>query len=861
MKKIKRSGIALIMAVGILAILAMVAIGFSVFARMELKSSTGYENQFQADCIAEAGISQTIWDLKYGAKGVKAELYDTPLDDWYYEGDGGSNPVADDLKTAATPSFGVPQAFGGGTYKLKVIDCASLVNINVPFPGSNPNVRNGLQAVLGGLLSSSSKATDILNYRQTLPNNKFISKEEMKLVSTVNDSDYNNIKDYITLYGGVDTGDYTLGQTLGAQPGHTEMCFINVNTAPAVVLDTVLDPIMSGSTATLISHIISRRNSNPFDGSNTGTDNFSSALGEWQWFLQNEEANGDISVGDLASLLDETNPNRYEPGVAVTPSTYFSFDSGGYYEIEAIGDYNGASKRITKAVHIYNKIYQTSKEDFDTKNDPLRTTRVTWKDSCPVTYGCLKKHIYDPTATDVELMLGSIKLGFWDDFDEDYDHSNPNDKGDWVTLQESFNIAVDPNDSNNWILRTWPIGGPGSFVQGRNYFPNVELDRDKWRVNGFSICVRLIDELDDVKAPAGWRTDLPWPNIPNGGNWGNDADTSTCPDPSRIKSGKYHERFMNVAHLKFGVNPMDCAGVYCSFPQEYDILPDGTDNVLYSQWVDYDGTGYIYFAPAPDPANPAIDVTLKPFSVLREPQLMVIFDSWWWPDSSPSGFRGSEEGTECKSMVSYGYQHDKTFCLSTKGPMNIDITVYFPGNSMSAKNPDIPNDWNGGFMAYPSYNDWENRIITMSGINSLFDMDNVRIIPEQGVYTAGNFDPTNTGGTLNMIEWGTLSSGVSLPQNANKDKERVFLHTNFFGLDTYALPGPGDVEPVSAGVYSPAGGSLGAGTYPVIRYRIYMFSDDDRVVASSYKFENTPVVEDVTITYMPQTKILAMNKN
>ena len=148
------------------------------------------------------------------------------------------------------------------------------------------------------------------------------------------------------------------------------------------------------------------------------------------------------------------------------------------------------------------------------------------------------------------------------------------------------------------------------------------------------------------------------------------------------------------------------------------------------------------------------------------------------------------------------------------------------------------------------------------GSENLPDMDNVRVIPKQGVYTSIMFNPPESADN-DIIEWGTISAGVTLPANAQADKEQVFLSSDFME-DISILPGPNDLAPGSS--LAPSGGNIVlTGTYPFITYRIYMFSDYNTVLTqfSYYQaslFRKIPVVEDVTITYMPQTKIVYQGK-
>ncbi|MFH2145110.1 MAG: hypothetical protein ABII75_03670 [Candidatus Omnitrophota bacterium] len=821
MKVKKKSGIALILAVGILAVLSVVAVGFTVFAQLELKASTNYTKLIKAELIAEAGIARALEELKYGTEGIKQNAYDTTAEAWWYQGDVSASGVLVDIDGAVYPSFdglntvlgdGISGTFAGGTYKLKVIDCAGRIDINA-FQAASANLSDMLEEL--GL--SSAQAQNLISLRDlTLPDGRFSSVEEIKLASGIGDAAFNSIKNYVTLYGQADTGDYTLNETMGLQAGHTDKVFVNVNTAPQAVLKAVLRPMMDSDTEcdNLAAAIITQRANNPFDGASPDINvfNFLSARGEFHRFLdyaQNPAGLGIISAANRDSVKTQSDPNR-----GVTNSTHFCFDGGGYYEIECVGSFQGAKKKIKKVVRLFCKIYQTSRAEFD--NAAATTTRVTWKDSCPINYAVLETHIYDPN-TAVKI-ADAIKNGFWDDFSEDYDTSGTQ-AGEWVALEQRFEV----NRSGNGYLRTWPIGG---FVLGVDYFPKLELNSTKWKFSDFSIRARMIDETSASKSAV--RLNLPWPAMPSA--WAPFvAPTATCPTPPGPKSTQCHERFMNVSHLQFGTG-----AAYCSFPQAYDIFDESpnVDNAIYGSWVDYDGTGYIYFAPSPD---------VKPYSVVSQPQLMIYCNDWVWFGHN------SIDGTKTFPFASYYV--DKSLYIKVRGGLGIatgsqvDAAVYYPAGSLSAST-------NEPLM------DATDRPIRFVGMGNLFDIDTVRIIPWQGVYTSGSFDPTGSGSS-NIIEWGTISAGVTMSDNAQTATEKIYLTTNFSGgEDLTVIPGSRDPAPASA--HPASGGPVGGDTSSDIEYRIYLFSGDGDL---NNAFKEQAVVEDVTVTYLPRTDIVYQCRN
>lgn len=825
MKMNNNSAIALILTVGILAILVLVAVGLSAFTRLELRATENLANQLKAELIAEAGIAQAINDLKYDAAfGVKADPYDTVFDPWYY-----SDGVAVDLADATAPSYGSDIVCGDGTYRLKVIDCAALININTPLP--NVDAENDLKNMLKVLLNSlalpglnsamiSVIAQDMIDLRGTLPGGVYSSKDEIKLVANIGEGRCNEIKKYITLYNNADD-----------EAGHTFRTFVNVNTASANVLYAVLRDLMDNAVecSNLTAAIEARQKTNSFDGKTPDANVFDficprSEFGKFLYYAADPAGLNIISQANRDSVLRKTDPNLNN-----TDTTHFSFDSGGYYEIEAIGSYRGAKKRIKKVVLIYNKIYETTASEFSIAGNGAR---VNLKNRCPINFSELKQHIYtfdsDPTTGTI-IRPDAVKLGFWDDFEEGYP-ADGTGKGDWIENEQRIEV----NLSGNSLLRTWPTG---PFILGDDYFPKIALDPGKWLFNGFCLRARVIDETSQNKHTG--RTDLPWSAVPQSSYWVGSAPAVAALNCTEVNDGTYtqafvqanikldnlgvpsynsHERFMNVPHIQFGMG-----AIYCSYPQNKDLFTGNVD--IYKNWVNYDGTGYIYFGPPPD---------MKAFNIIKVPHVMVYMNDWLWGGHPPVA------GTKHFPITTY--YADKTIRLKSKGQRDLDATIYATDGS---GNPDILDIDTG----IEPLKDWQNRVIKVVGMGNLFDLDNMRIIPEQGIYSSNTF-------TVNNIEWGTISAEIFLSENALAAEEKIYLTTNFSaGENMAATPGPGDIHPGSA--FEVSGGPIGGGTNPSIEYRAYIYSGYGNA-ASDY--QEMPVLESVTMTYMPLTKIVYQSK-
>ena len=842
-----KSGIALILAVGIISALAVLALGLSLINRVELKAVENFRQLARAEFIAQAGLAQAISELKYGAEGAQQNPYDTVIENVFYQGNaaGDNMSVALDSDAATHPSCdmyngtigdGISGAFAGGTYRLKIIDCASRINVNTPLAAGDVDAENDFSNMLQKFGLSVSQAQNLINYRRSLAGAKFHSREEIKLVDGI--GSISAFEDFITLYGNADTGS-----------GHTQRFFVNVNTAHKTVLNAVIAPMISlASALSIVDQIDSRRRTNPFDGKDpdTNVNNFAGARGEFNAFLRYLRASGSISSdAQLAAILEQSDPNRNN-----TNSTHLGFDAGGCYEIEVVGSCQGAQKHLTQVVKVYEKIYETTKAEFGDCDVPT-TTRVTWKDNCPVNYNCLETletDAMDPLPNAITV-ANALKLGFWDDFKEDYDDSGTQ-TGDWIAVQERFEI----NAGGSGMLRTWPAAG---FAAGVDYFPEIRLDPTRWKFTEFSVRARMIDETSRSKSSL--RDNLPWPAIPREPSWYNQGwycppSALNCPDIAAgivtadtmlIRSWNAHERFLNVTHLKFGRG-----AIFCSFPQTTEInLTDGASTPIYGNWVNYDGSGYIFFAPWPTYASPGDEPAriLKSYDNVSHAQVSVFCNDWlwwaWW------GWHWPIDGTIIHPLPQY--QPDRVIVACVRGGLfyTDPFGVY---NSGQVAGQVHTVDGATSFVATEALMDYADRAIEVVGMGTLFDLDNVRIIPRQGVYTSKLFAPANS-----PLEWGTISLNVSLPDGAAEATEKVFVTTSFSaGEDLAVAPGPDALPPASA--LTPAGGTISFSTAPGLSYRVYLYSDY-MVSTFSTVFKKIPMVEDVSITYLPHTEILYQN--
>jgi type II secretory pathway component PulK len=803
------NGFALIVVVGAIVAVMLIAVVLAAVSRLESNIATNYFYQVQAELLAKGAVDYAIRALKTDAK---------------------TNFAYTDVTVSPAD---INLGFGGylGKTTITVTDEQRKINLtNAPVT----------------LLQNSGLFTDqqianIIDYQDSddVPtvvgsatgvedNTKtkdapFETLEEIMAVEDIDETVYNSAVSFITINSFLDT------KCNNRSP-------ININTAHYYTLKANLLGLSDG--------INTISNSDATRLASAIRSDRSSAKGsfrhQWVWDGSKWVNYGwtrfeDLVYATLSSaektkvVVDNCNPNKDKSALSVQ-TTEFCFCSGGYYTIEAAsliekGSVNVAEEEIKAVVKIYDIWHQTTKEDFRdedlNKNGVLDAgedlngngqadfpswTRVNWKDSCEINFDLLKNYIYDSTDSSSVVIPDAIKIGFWDNFEEDYGVAGT-DTGDWIANEQTFRI----NEGGNGVLRTWPASG--SFTAGVDYFPSVNLDPNKWLFNEFSMRVRMLDETDNIKSPL--RINLPWPAVPQGSYWQNSAPTGTC--PGTWVSRDCHERWMNTAHLEFG-NGNGYAAVYCSYPQTYDIRNEGpnVDYEIYGQWVQYDDASYpkwTYFAPAPD---------IKPKATLQQPQLFVYMNDYVWTG------HGAVDGTLTSPVASY--QADRTFVMRSAGQRKLDIGVYFST---------IPHVYFNTGIEPLKNSSYTNRQVRLIGMGSLFDADDVRIIPSSGQYVS--IEPYSSLGT---IEQGVVSGTIT--------------------LDDWAAAGSyGDSRTRQQSMITLGWANPGANNS--IKYQ----ADFSVYCNTSYATTNenepflvdTPVLEDVFVTYFKDIEIVHYKKS
>ncbi|MDD5270592.1 MAG: type II secretion system protein GspK [Candidatus Omnitrophica bacterium] len=448
-----RKGVALILVVGVLSLMALIGTTFAVNMLLAGKEAANYSRGVKARYLAEAGIARAVAELKYGPEGAANSAFDTSSEAWY-------------------------SGYSDGGCTVTVVDCARQINVNNSGNSKLGQLMQDLNAALGSPLTSAE-------CQAVVDNAPYTTKEEIKCRAGISAAKYNSIKEYITLYGYKDPNTFLPD---GTTP--EERAPVNINTAPEPVLRAVLRGFVSSDAKAqgLAQAIIAAR---PFTG--------------WQQYDMFIDGYIGLSPSESRDVKDGVNPNRTKPAAY---STEFCFNSGGYYEVASLGTVRNiagiavASRRARAVIKIFDIWNETAKDQFaqawrndnwasgagegDMSNGEM--ARVNFMDSCPVRSD---QDWNGAAVTGYDTIKGSVKAGFWDNFTENID-GNVGGQTDWTNNEWNprdgiWNTTVigqyDTETSDNTKL--WPTCDLGREASARwmwaNHSAQVYID-DKVRV-------------------------------------------------------------------------------------------------------------------------------------------------------------------------------------------------------------------------------------------------------------------------------------------------------------------------------------------------------------------------------------------
>ena len=790
--EINRRGTALILAVGVLSVLAIIATSFAFNMRIEARNAYNYLNGIKAKYLAEAGIADAIAQLRQDAR---------------------TNFSYNDNVSSITAS---PSGITGN-YAVLVVDEQRRINLN------NAN-RQLLKNLLGD--ANYTRADAIITARTV---KAFNTKDEVKLVSGVGQITYNAIKDYATV------NSY-------ADPSASNRSPVNINTASDKALESVLVGVSDGTNPTaanVASLITDIKNGRPFSPPNG-----------WARFNTVVDASA-LSAAEKSTIKDNCNPNNPKPA---NNTTEFCFNSGGIYTISTTAQIERpagtvvAERRIIAIAKIYEQVSQTNKSDFEGDNGDMTPVafRVTTQDSCPIEPLNSSGTWDNPSA--YKVIPNSIKLGFWDNFDTDVGGVNAKfytNTAGW--LSEGAGVRA------NWITRNGAfgfvnIGGNIKLKQSiGSYNPITELVGKSctWNTpdtvfnwNEYAIRTQFENNFNpkDVPDPGAPPATVNAAGDPTGnhfGQWGN-WWWSKYEWPYRWKLPPWH-----VGYFLFNSGP-------------------GTVGNEEKVFIRQEYTGENAYIPGPLPQ-------------MSGGMFSIILNDNNGPAINQYNFQS--QGTP---DTHYHKKRDLLLIASGTGVVNVSggpsqsYGYWLATNRYVAGSPLGWNwlDWKWrvsnkyGVVGIMGNQDWSWDYSQNNNYRQEIIIDNIRIIPR----SPGDYDNDSSRDDYayfeseaislsyaSAIQWGTVSGTVTLAATGTTGYalDNVFFQVNT-GSGWYPAGAPG----VNPGSITNAGNSQSVSW----RANFQILNDPDNNpqtnVASFPYYGDAVALEDITITYLPQTRIL-----
>jgi type II secretory pathway component PulK len=794
MKKYNQ-GYALILVVAVLATLMIIQITFMIAANFESINSNNQVLSNKASYLAEAGLNKAVSELK--AEAANSFLWvDSDASNEYY--------MSYEDATLLSSK---------GKYSVTVADCSSRINLN---DTSNANLNQVLAALPG--ISSLANANAIITYRNGLGGGMFETKEQLRQVSGIT---YDSVKNYITTKSYIDHS--------------TNRSPVNVNAADAAVLEAVFTYVLNDSTkaSTLAADIVSNKRADPFD--------------DWNEFDGFIDARAYLNAADKTNLKINCNPNR-DKSLITRLTTELCFCAGGYFEINSTGylyatpaqNTQLASKEISAIIKTHQIICDTLKSDWcedlnyngsldageDTNGDGNLTfptwSMVNWQDSCPVTSD------YDEglnCASGYETIPDSIKLGFWDNFDEDND--NTNEEGwswyNWSVDTGTMNITAAGTSNNK-------MHGSGAVTNG---FILDKAGEDVWKVaDDFSL---RIYAKDPAKMP---------------GEYANyeDAGTIEC-----IKEGQTYAKLW-LSTFGYLWQPWGMGWA------RYDIT-------RVSSTVDSDPAGNSTPVGGKDFFDSQLKLSFLPSSGDARDRFLHITDfcygispcatdhrSNWIDDEDNDEYHGAVPVEMTYRLSVYDTAYKVEVAVGRAWAYRFDYDYVTSGNNYTGRDEYLPADndyttipldtqtdnyydrygfWsinNGGDNIWrTSINGWNLKLYSKDNQTK---WDEVRIIVPEGSFESADWLIVDEDNNPVSVTWAAINWTETIPSTASSDSEDIDLNIN---------TGAG-----YAAVTLNQGINIDSTT---LNYKADFTSDESDLY-------ETPVLEDVTVIYiLPETQI------
>ncbi len=836
-----RSGVALVFVLGILTMLLALGVTFVMSMMAESRMASTMEYQLASECAAQAGIERAVAEIKTETRPLAVAA---PGQRWYY--------VSSDQPSLAVPGKPYSGVLSGTTrwitqrYSLRITDAASRVNVN----DASPNLLNVLEGLprLSEIVDGQTRAFWVLDGRSRLPGQRFQSKDQLLYVKGMDADVFADVQAFLTLNSYRDTGV--------AQGPRSP---VNINTAPKEVLSAVLRPAIGDKAKAdaVADQIVAWRG---------GANGYFDSWRKYDGFI-NGLSSPALSAAEKENLRDSPNPNREntwnrsaaDPVLAKT-STEFCFHSGGLYDVEATGealDNKGTVRArtvLSAGLAMHKVLSITRKEDFALS--PV-FYRVTWMDSCPVdSSDDLAGGGYAAGARTVN---DSVKVGFWDNFDEDSAYTQ-------LMIKKVSGIAeagaalqdVDASgDKEFHHTNSNPSNKAGNFADYDISHQPLSQPVDSWEFRSTYSKIWNLDDASHFADPLAGAGDVGRLRF-------------------RYFGGSNGQAYGRNEGLVYVANDSSRTGTTGNFTPGmiFEIDPPGSD-----MWV-----GGL------DPQDERFDnFYLKEIDAgsFQKP-----FHNGVLPDATPVGGLGQDShvpphtkyylkipsaavisdlssgGPDGKNPPNYLYPY-----TNFRNEKWYRLKVFHRADDTQAVSMQIADP--GGITACPTdlggeINTWMNKrgLIGLHTHAGLASWDNWRIICPFGDYGSPVLDSGYAKG-----QWGSICWTRTVPGSANLNTEKITMDarssasnamTNPDGSAvtwTFRMPQdwtvPGLEPAYPNGQHPNETGNDLAGTTGVdqryLQFRAYIGST--RPDSDSYFCRETPVLEDVTITFFPRARV------
>lgn len=269
--RIREKGSMLIVALGVLALMGILAATFATLMRMEKFATVSYKDSVRSKAVADCGIEHAVSVLK---QAFKKRMFSSDSDPTAPMDESGKEIYGRSLEERSFEprisgytgsTHGDAASAPGDVYKVKVFSCASQINLNGhqdtlgdmltvlgeelqrkglrnPFPPELKYVPPEEDPKDSGLAYTAGKA--VISFRNSLADGRFRSKAQLK--ELIGQEAYEVVKDYVTAVGWRDehavvgVPNQPVG---GADYSYEDRYPVDVNSASMEVLTALLDGV------------------------------------------------------------------------------------------------------------------------------------------------------------------------------------------------------------------------------------------------------------------------------------------------------------------------------------------------------------------------------------------------------------------------------------------------------------------------------------------------------------------------------------------------------------------------------------------------------------------------------------------